>query len=399
MAAVVRRTWCSRGPTGHKVRKVAWGYTLQVNGQQERRYDAAWSRRDAEEALAKRLLERDAPPPPAKPKTLGELVTEYLDYKRAKGKRSIRQDEQISEKLKRGLGAETSVTEVTAQRIAQYDRDRVTQTSRLGRLVTASTVNRELAILRHMLRLAEEWGYIAKVPKIRLSKEPEGRLRFLSEDEIERLLVACEDRSRKSPYLLPIVTIALNTGMRKGEILGLTWEHVDFARAVLLLEQTKNGRRREVPMNRAVYDALQPLYAAARAALPTPAPGKKAAEPAGLVFRKRQGDASWGSIRTAFEGACREAKIPDFRFHDLRHTCASWLVMKGRSLKEVQELLGHREFTMTLRYAHLSPDRLRDAVASLEGFSTKSAQSGRIDPERLVSPRAPVAQVERAAVS
>src|SRR5712691_11580692 len=109
---------------------------------------SAWSRRDAEEALAKRLLERDAPPPPAKPKTLGGLVTEYLDYKRANGKRSIRQDEQISEKLKRGLGAETSVTEITAQRIAQYDRDRVTQTSRLGRLVTASTVNRELAILR-----------------------------------------------------------------------------------------------------------------------------------------------------------------------------------------------------------------------------------------------------------
>ena len=205
------------------------------------------------------------------------------------------------------------MTEITAQRIAQYDRDRVTQTSRLGRLVTASTVNRELAILRHMLRLAEEWGYIAKVPKIRLSKEPEGRLRFLSEDEIERLLVACEDRRRKSPYLLPIVTIALNTGMRKREILGLTWEHVDFARGVLLLEQTKNGRRREVPMNRAVYDAFQPLYATARAALQTPAPGKKAAEPAGLVFRKRRGDASWGSIRTAFEGACREAKIPDFR--------------------------------------------------------------------------------------
>ncbi len=83
--------------------------------------------------------------------------------------------------------------------------------------------------------------------------------------------------------------------MRKGEILGLTWEHVDFARGVLLLEQTKSRRRREVPMNRAVYDALQPLYAAARAALTTLAPGEKAAEPAGgLVFRKRHGDDSWG---------------------------------------------------------------------------------------------------------
>ena len=251
MAAVVKRTWRSRGPTGHKVRKVAWGYTLQVNGQQERRYDAAWSRRDAEEALAKRLLERDAPPPPAKPKTLAELVTEYLDYKRAKGKRSIGQDEQIGEKLKRGFGAEAPVTEITAQRIAQYDRDRVTQTSRLGRPVTPSTVNRELAILRHMLRLAEEWGYITKVPKIRLSKEPEGRLRFLGEDEIERLLVASEDKRSKSPYLRLIVTMALNTGMRKGEILGLTWARVDLSRGVLLLEHTKSGRRREVPMNRA----------------------------------------------------------------------------------------------------------------------------------------------------
>src|SRR5256712_12714280 len=164
--------------------------------------------------------------------------------------------------------------------------------SKLGRPVTPSTVNRELAILRHMLRLAEEWGYILKVPNIRLSKEPEGRLRFLSEDEIERLLVACQDRRRKSPYLLPIVTIALHTGMRKGEILGLTWQHVDFARAVLLLEQTKSGRRREVPMNRAVYDALQPLYVPARAALPTNAPGKKSAEPAGIAFSNRHDDGS-----------------------------------------------------------------------------------------------------------
>ncbi len=76
--------------------------------------------------------------------------------------------------------------------------------------------------------------------------------------------------------------------------------------------------------------------------------------------------ATWGNIRTAFERACKEAKIEDFRFHDLRHTCASWLVMRGRSLKEVQELLGHRTFAMTLRYAYLSPDRLREAVASLE---------------------------------
>lgn len=97
------------------------------------------------------------------------------------------------------------------------------------------------------------------------------------------------------------------------------------------------------------------------------------------MLRKRDGSGKWGSIRTAFEGACREAKIDDLRFHDLRHPCASWFVMKGRSLNEVQEILGHREFTMT-RYAHLSPDRLREAVASLESFSTRLAHGGKIEP-------------------
>jgi integrase len=132
------------------------------------------------------------------------------------------EDEKILTKLKARLGAETPLTEITAQRIAQNDRDRVSETSKLGRSVTPSTVKRELAVLRHLIRLAEEWGYFAKVPRTRLAPEPEGRLRFLSEDEIARLLAACEAKAAKSPVLLPVVTLALNTGMRGGEILGLT---------------------------------------------------------------------------------------------------------------------------------------------------------------------------------
>src|SRR3990170_4307116 len=90
---LVKRVW--RGLTGHRAKKVAWGYTLQLNGKQERRVCGEWTKEQARDALAKRILERDAPKEPAKPKTLGEVAGEYLDYKRGKGKRSIKRDEQI----------------------------------------------------------------------------------------------------------------------------------------------------------------------------------------------------------------------------------------------------------------------------------------------------------------
>src|SRR5262249_19617778 len=136
----------------------------------------------------------------------------------------------------------------------------------------------------------------------------------------------------------------------------------------------------EVPMNRPVYDALSTLT------------GQKEE---GFVFRRRDGG-PWGKVRTAFTRACLVAKLDAFRFHDLRHTCASWLVMRGRNLKEVQELLGHRELKMPPRSPHLSPDRRRDAVGSREDFSKKSAHDAKIQAERVVSPRRAVSSVGRA---
>jgi integrase len=197
-----------------------------------------------------------------------------------------------------------------------------------------------------------------------------------------RLLAACEAKASKSPVLLPIVTVAVNTGMRKGEILGLAWERVDFARGVLRLEQTKSGRRREIPMNQAVDEALARLA------------GPKAE---GLVFRNGDGS-QWGSIRTAFEAACREAKNEDFRFHDLRHTFASHFMMSTGDLPALQKILGHATPAMTMRYAHLAEAHVRQAMNALT-FSTESAHGDRIEPGRRVSTYAPVAQVDRATVS
>ena len=158
---------------------------------------------------------------------------------------------------------------------------------------------------------------------------------------------------------------------------------VDFARGVLRLEQTKSGRRREIPMNQAVDAALSGLA------------GPKAE--GGVVFRKADGS-EWGSIRTAFEGALREAKIEAFRFHDLRHTFASHFMMSTGDLPALQKILGHATLAMTMRYAHLAEGHVRAAMNALT-FSTKSAHDGKLEAECAVSADAPVAQVDRAAVS
>jgi integrase len=184
-----------------------------------------------------------------------------------------------------------------------------------------------------MLRLAKRWGYVDQVPDVDMPKKPEGRQRYLEADELGRLLVAC--RRSRNPYLEAIVVVAVNTGMRKAEILGLTWERVDLSTSRLTLYKTKSGKPRGVPMNRAVYDALVALQ-------------PDSAKRSGLVFG-RTADRAWGQIRTAFMTALDRAEIAAFRFHDLRHTAASHMVLRGARLNEVQEILGHSDSKMTQR--------------------------------------------------
>ena len=360
---------------------MAYGYTLQANGKQERKFDAAWSREDAQNALAERVLERDTPPAPDPgPRlTFGQAVERYLCIKENEGKRSLRDDRLNLAHLKAVFGADTPLEAITAGRISEYREQRAGQLTRRKTKIAPATLNREPAVLRHLFRLAvEEWQAIEAPPRIRLAKEPQGRLRFLTEEELARLLATCgrEQRRKQSPHLEAVVAIAVNTGKRKSELLGLEWGRVDFARGVLLLEVTKSGRRREVPMNQAVYEALSAL------------PGPKESGP---VFRRVNG-AAWGNIRTAFENACADAKLAGFRFHDLRHTFASHMMMRGATIGELRELLGHADVKMTMRYAHLSPARRRAAVARLEGLtpaalSTSSAHEVESEPRTLVNPR------------
>jgi integrase len=236
---VITREWTSRGPTGRRVKHVAFGYDVTISGTRERRFSAEYqSENDALEAMLKRQRDAEAGIAPAVARTLRELADEYLRYKEDRGKRSLKEDRRILSKLLvPTFGADLQVKKLTGAAIAQYERQRAGK-------VSAFTVSNELTVLRHMLRLGRRWGYLDQVPDVELPKKPEGRRRFLDEAELGKLLEACQ--KSRNPYLGSIVTVAVHTGMRKAEILGLEWERVDLGSARLTLYKTKSGKPRGV---------------------------------------------------------------------------------------------------------------------------------------------------------
>jgi len=208
--------------------------------------------------------------------------------------------------------------------------------------LSPATVNRYLAALSHAFTVAmKEWGWIDANPLVKVSKpkEPRGRVRFLDDDERERLLQAC--RESASPDLYPAVMLALSTGARQQEILGLRWTQVDLFRRVATLHETKNGERRVLPLAGPALELLRERSKVRR--LDTD-----------LVFLGRTRTPKPVDLRSPFETALKRARIEDFRWHDLRHSTASYLAMNGASLAEIAEVLGHKTLAMVKRYAHLS---------------------------------------------
>src|SRR5882724_8207771 len=257
---ITKRIWKS-GP--RRIKRVAWGFTAQRDGKQVRRFREEWTKEDAERAFSEWTLGVEAPalaPAPAG-MTFGAMVERFIAKKKSEGKRSIQDDEERSVPLLAFFGKATPLAAIRTRRVAEYRMARRATTSRLGRPLAPATVNREVALLRSILRMALAWDELERVPVFEMTKE-QGKQRYLALDEITRLLAACaESRSR---LLLAIVTVALHTGLRKGELLRLIWERVDFARSVIALgRQTKSGKGRDVPINQAVYGALAPLRAAA----------------------------------------------------------------------------------------------------------------------------------------
>ena len=211
--------------------------------------------------------------------------------------------------------------------------------------VANGTINRALEIVRRILYLArDDWGWITRVPKIRMLKEPKRRVRFLTEEEADRLMLALPE------HLVPVVQFALATGCRMTEILRLEWSRVDFDRRVSWLDPgtTKNGDGRGVPLNRDAILALRGVQGQHKRWC--------------FTYKGKCMEA----IGSAWKRSLQRAGIEKFRFHDLRHTWASWHVMNGTSLQELMELGGWKSYEMVLRYAHLAPEHLSTAAARIE---------------------------------
>jgi integrase len=211
-----------------------------------------------------------------------------------------------------------------------------------------ATVNRYLATIRALLRMArDEWQWIDNFPKIRLLGGEVERDRWLTKGEAERLIKACP------PHLAALVQFALATGCRASEIRGLEWDRVDLSRRTAWLNQTKNGTPRGVPLNRDAVSVLE----------------EQRGKHPRYCFTYKGKPIRWELCNDAWHNALRKAGIQDFRFHDLRHTWASWHRQAGTSCDELKDLGGWKSRVMVDRYAKFATDNLVAAAARIESRS------------------------------
>jgi integrase len=289
-----------------------------------------------------------------KPMPFRALAERYREYAEPT-KRSWPTERYMLRKLEAEFGS-TSLADLSAWRIERWKAKRRKQ-------VAPGTVNRDLTLLKAMLTKAVAWKLLDRSPAsdVRYLPENNARLRYLATDEIERLLSAA--RADVARWLEPAIIFAIHTGLRQGELLNLRWRDLDLTVGLLTVQLAKNNEKRHIPLNRDVREVVDTLPHYGEWVLAWP----------------------WGdrvpdtTLYAAFGRACHAASITDFRWHDLRHTFASHLVMAGVDLRTVQELLGHKSLEMTMRYSHLAPAHKAAAVEKLAQALNQSQEApGRV---------------------
>ncbi len=296
--------------------------------------------------------------------TLADMVDRYIrDVLPTMRSAEAKDRQQVLGWFKSEIGS-YSLADITPAKIVECRDSLLSEPTRWGKPRANATVARYLAVLSHAFTTAvNEWGWLEDSPMRKVKKPalPRGRIRFLSEDETidgqlvegerTRLLKACKESS--NPYLYPAVVLALSTGMRQGEIMGLTWQAVDLKQGRITLYETKNGEIRVVPIAGHALDLLVEHAKVRPIDTPLLFPGK--------VKRDKPQD-----LRAPWKTALKAAEIEDFRFHDLRHSAASYLAMNGASLAEIAETLGHKTLQMVKRYSHLSEAHNAKVISKLD---------------------------------
>lgn len=321
-----------------------------------------------------------AKPAAEKPITLGDYIADhYTPWTKANQKAGQATIDAIGAVFE-------SLYDRELRSLSPFDFERI-KSKRLKDKIKPATVNRDLSRIRGALSRAVDWGMLDVHP-MKTVKQAKGvddsRVRYLTADEEKALrgaLAAREAERRASrerhnawheargsaghpqwpeggftDHLMPLVLLALNTGMRRGELLGLEWANVNLPGKLLTVTvgNAKSRKARHIPLNAEALDVLTRWQ-------------KQAGKDARIVFPSPKSGGRMDNINSSWEEICDAAKLADFRFHDLRHSFASKLVMAGVDLNTVRELLGHSDIRMTLRYSHLAPHKLADAVAKLGG--------------------------------
>ena len=239
----------------------------------------------------------------------------------------------------------SKLSTITPKMISDY------KVLRYGEGAKPSSINKELAMLSKAFNLAvKEWEWLKENPISKVKKERENnqRDRWLSEDEEKRMLESSSKR------LWDIIVFDLHTGLRQDELLSLQWARVDLFRKTIIIQESKNGKPRTIPLNRVAFDILAEK-------------SKIRNIKYDFVFTSRIGTKiNCHNLRRIFKIAVKKAGIQDIRFHDLRHTFATRLAQSGVDIYKISKLLGHQSITMTQRYAHHCPESLRDGIEVLE---------------------------------
>jgi integrase len=308
--------------------------------------------------------------------TFDELVKDYEKFCKVDNRSYKRSKSYIVKALTKEFSGRV-LSKISYHDLISYQTKLRSTRGAKGGILTVATVNRYMACLRHMMALAVEWGKLDQNPfdkgrSLQL-KENNKRERFLTEEEIQRLLAECPTAHKRfqgkfvegtqAVHLKDFIIISINTGMRKGEVLSLKWDQIRGG--LIYLRETKTDMARQIPINDDLAECLRSIRTRQM----------KQGIDSKFVICDEKGRRI-KDIRTSFNSAIKRAGIKNFRPHDLRHTFASHFLMRTRDMKSLQEILGHTEIKTTMRYSHLLEGHKQDCMNQMNGLTSDKNKAG-----------------------